>query len=61
MARPPSVAGGRPVPVATKLSHREVALLDDLRGSLSRAEYLRWLILKAESAGLKMPDTPDLV
>lgn len=47
MGRPRSTAGGRPVAVSTKLSEAEAADMDERRGPLSRAEYLRWLLLQA--------------
>jgi len=50
VARPQSVAGGRPVRVTVNLSEDEVARLDRLRGSLSRAEFLRVLMQSIENA-----------
>lgn len=47
MGRPPAVAGGRHTAFSTKLSVGEAAAVDAARGSLSRAEYLRWALLLA--------------
>lgn len=47
MARPPGVKGGRPIVVGVRLSEAEAADLDKMRGSLNRAEWVRWLVLKA--------------
>lgn len=44
MARPLSRAGGRPHVVATRLDDAERTYLDRVRGSLTPAEYLRWLL-----------------
>jgi hypothetical protein len=38
----------RPHVVGTRLNGRELAVLDRLRGEKSVAEYLRWLIKRAE-------------
>lgn len=43
MARPPSIAGSRPVVVATRFTESEAKQLDAMRGALSRAEWLRLL------------------
>lgn len=51
MPQPLSVAGGRPVVVATKLSLHEAQMLDHLRGGLTRSQYVRWLLLEAEKVG----------
>jgi len=59
VARPRSTSGGRPHTVCTKLSNAEAAELDALRGSLDRAAYLRWLILRARKMGLGMPEVPQ--
>lgn len=48
MGRPQSVKGGRPHAVSTKLSDAEVAYVDAARGSLSRAEWLRWQVIQAQ-------------
>lgn len=48
MGRRASVAGGRPVVVAVRLSEAEARALDGIRGSLSRSEWLRWLLLRAQ-------------
>ena len=58
MARPRSTAGGRPVVVAARLSVEEAADLDRRRGSLSRAEWLRWLLLRAKKEGVSLESTP---
>jgi hypothetical protein len=57
MGRPRSTAGGRPVAVSTKLSVAEAADMDERRGPLSRAEYLRWLLLQARKRGERFGDT----
>lgn len=44
MGRPRSVAEGRPIVVAIRLSPTETQRLDTLRGSLSRSGYLRQLL-----------------
>lgn len=45
--------------MATKLSVAEAADLDARRGSLSRAEFLRWLLLRARKEGIGLGGTPD--
>lgn len=50
MGRPRSAPGGRPATVATRLSLEEAAALDEMRGALSRAEYLRFLFIKERRA-----------
>jgi hypothetical protein len=44
MARPRSVAGGRPVTVTVKMSAHEAATLDAARGGLSRSAYVRRML-----------------
>jgi len=41
---------GRYTVVATRLNAAETEELDAIRGSLSRAEYLRWLFVQARAA-----------
>lgn len=53
VGRPESRPGGRPVVVHTRLTLEEAAEMDALRASLSRAEYLRWLLLKEKKAHQK--------
>lgn len=48
MPQPLSVAGGRPIPVASKLSVHEAEVMDRLRGPLTRAQFIRWMLLDAE-------------
>lgn len=50
MARPESTPGGRRTVVATRLSADELVWLDQNRRSLSRAEYLRWLMVRERRA-----------
>lgn len=45
----------RPVVVATRFTDAEVRRMDTMRGSLNRAEYLRWVVLQA----LKAAETPQ--
>lgn len=45
MAPQRSIPAGRPNAVATKLSDDEAAYLDRARGSMTRAMYLRLLLL----------------
>jgi hypothetical protein len=52
VARPQSVAGGRPYSVTVRLSAEEKRRLDGLRGSLSPSEFLR-LLLKSDITGQK--------
>lgn len=47
VGRNKSVAGGRPIVVAVRLSTAEAARLDALRGGFSRSVYLR-LLLRAD-------------
>lgn len=47
MARAPSVAGVRVEVICSRFTAAEAADIDRLRGSLSRAEWVRWLVLKA--------------
>lgn len=54
MGRPRSVAGLRSVVTATRFSEAEMGRIDAVRGSLSRAEWLRWIALRA----LRTSDTP---
>lgn len=58
MGRRPSTTGGRPHAVCTKLSDAEVADLDDRRGMLTRAEFMRWLLVQAGKHDLRLPNTP---
>jgi hypothetical protein len=48
VGRNPSVAGGRPVVVAVRLSHAEAQSLDALRGGHNRGTFLRLLLARAE-------------
>lgn len=50
MARKPGLRGTRTVVVATRLTEGEAAWLDASRKSLSRAEYLRLLLVRARKA-----------
>lgn len=59
MGRPRSTAGGRPVVVPVRLSNAEAADLDSARGSLTRSEYLRFVLLRAKKAGWSMPEVPQ--
>lgn len=60
MPRPRSAPGGRPVVVAVRLSTAEAADLDKRRGSLSRGEWLRYLLLLARKQGTQMPEVPEI-
>lgn len=40
------VSGGRPHVLATKLSDSENDFVERVRGSLTRAEYARWLVVR---------------
>lgn len=54
--------GGRPskgdrarnIAVATKLSVPELEVLDEMRGVLDRATFLRWLVLDARKRGVDL-------
>lgn len=50
MARPVGAAGKREHVAAVRLSNHEAAYLDTVRGSLSRSEYLRWLVQQDRKA-----------
>lgn len=45
MARPQQVAGGRPNVVAVRLSDKELEALEEMKGSLLKGEYLRFLLV----------------
>lgn len=47
MARPRGSGLGRTVVIAARFSENEASDIDKIRGSLSRSEWLRWLVLKA--------------
>ncbi len=59
MGRPPKVAGGLRVVVSVRLSEAEAADLDARRGSLARAEFLRYLMIRARREDLRMSN-PNL-
>lgn len=48
MAQPSKGAATRNIPVSTRLTRIEAAAMDSRRGHLTRAQYLRWLVLKDE-------------
>lgn len=51
----------RPVVVATRLNELEVLDLDRRRGPLTRADFLRWLLLRARREGVSFgSDTQDV-
>lgn len=47
VGRRASALGVRGTPVAVRLSVVEVEFLDGARGSMTRSEFLRWLLLQA--------------
>jgi hypothetical protein len=59
MGRPKSTAGGRPVVVPVRLSLAEAEDLDARRGSLTRSEFLRFVLLRTKKEGVAMPPLPD--
>lgn len=50
MGKQQSVKGGRPHRLSTALSDEEAQFVDASRGSLSRSEYLRWLVVREKRA-----------
>jgi hypothetical protein len=50
----------RPVIVHTRLTEEEAADLDSRRGSLNRAEWLRFLNARARKQGLRFGDIPPV-
>lgn len=46
LVKPPGAAGVRKIVVATRLTDPEAADLDFARGHLSRADYLRLLLMR---------------
>lgn len=53
MPRVPAVTGGRTERVSTALSPEEVArLIDEPRGPLGRAEWLRYVLERARRDGI---------
>ena len=53
------MAGGRNVVVASRFSEAEAADMDRRRGSLTRAEWLRYLAAYARKHDARMPEVPD--
>lgn len=56
MGRPRSTAGGRPVPISARFSVEEAQDIDERRGSLSRSEWIRWLVARARREGVRMQE-----
>lgn len=59
MGRPRQREQLRDVVVASRFTKDEAALIDASRGSLNRAEWLRWVALRAVRAQSPTGDAPE--
>lgn len=61
MGRPRSTAGGRPVPLTVRLSEAEARDMDARKGSLSRSDWIRYLMTDARKRDVRLGATPRII